>query len=339
MQTLFKRTNLSVSLEDALNDISRLFKLGAISQFSLLNTGYQDLNIKLITEKGIFIVKFFSKDRAHKRISDIVKVMLSCHQKNISVQNILTTEDGQILTLSGPNGNTYITIFKYFPGNDFYHTTATYDDYKHLAKTIAQINSLDIEIDRFYDDWGPANFFPELENTISLSDKNILSFVKEIKTNYESLDTTNFQKSIIHGDLHRSNVLKSSVTESNALEANGFKPDSKQYCIIDFGCTDFNWCIFDLAIFFAWFCFDEAAQDSMQEIYSLVLNEYTRYKTLSKEEIGAIPILVSASYATYYLATARLLSQEDSTEQTKIWHEKSYAGLNKSAQIKKLRFC
>ncbi len=322
MNSIVQRTNLMVPLPAALAAVSSHFDAGEISEFDVLRTGYQDLNVMITTPRGKFVAKFFSKIRSLARVKDVIKTMVVLNNAGLPVPRVLQAADGPVYTMYEDSGPTYISVFEYFEGNDFSSAEPTSDDLKYLSELISSIHSTDLLIDRYYDDWGAANILPEYSKAASFLSSDALLLVEKTTDDVRTLDAAQFQQCAIHGDVYRSHVLRSR---------------DGRYCLIDFGCVDFNWAILDLAIFLAWFCFDGLSSlERMQEIYILVLSEYMRSKSLTSGELAAIPILIRATYAAYQIATSRLMAQGDNSVQTKTWNEKSLAGLSNSHLISRL---
>jgi Ser/Thr protein kinase RdoA (MazF antagonist) len=157
-----------------------------------------------------------------------------------------------------------------------------------VTELLARVNTLDLQVPEAYDSWGNNNLVAEYakvtEKLTDSQNNNIL----EIVQNMQRLDTRSFSKSFIHGDMQRKHIIKT---------------PQGQFAVLDLGCMRYDAKVYDLSTYLAWFCFDQQNWAKHDEIYKRVLSQYTTQHVLSDDELAAIPLLVRASYASYYLKT------------------------------------
>jgi Ser/Thr protein kinase RdoA (MazF antagonist) len=321
MDTTTERFSLPVPLEQALATIAGSYRLGTIQSFSVMLAGYQNLNVKLDTTQGSCVVKFYAGSGSMERNTDVVTVMSFLYNSGLPVPKVLSSNGAATVPILKDDGTviSYVNVLEYFDGEDTNTCTPKQEDFGALAQIIGKIHNSDLEIKRFYDDWGVANIASEYPKTAAALSKESIELVDSVVKSFEKIDSSSFHKCVIHGDLHRSNILKNK---------NG------DYCLIDFGCVDYNLAIIDLAAFLAWFCFDGLSSHSeIETVYRTVISEYIKVRPLSKAELAALPIYIQAAYTAFHMASSELLRRGDTREETILWNNKSLSGLQKSVAL------
>jgi Ser/Thr protein kinase RdoA (MazF antagonist) len=325
MYTTTEKFSLPIPLEQALSSIAGSYQLGMIQGFSVMLAGYHNLNVKFSTQHGSFVAKFYSSASSLERNTDVVTTMLTLHNCGLPVPKVLHYESGTTMPLFKDDILiSYANVLEYFDGEDSNTFVPSNEDIRRLAQIVGKLHNIDLSIERFYDDWGVSNIVNEYAKTADSLRGESVQLVANAVKEFEQIDCSSFHRCVIHGDLHRSNILKNK---------NG------HYCLIDFGCVDYNVAVIDLAAFLAWFCFDGLSSfTEMENIYRIVLNEYIKIRLLSEAELAALPVFVRAAYAAFHMASSELIAQGDTREETLMWNQKSLAGLKKGVFINKLHY-
>lgn len=302
---LLKRIVAPLSIEELAGQAASRFDLGPLESATAITSGYQDLNIKLTAGGSDYLLKVFSRHRSRENIEQQLEALALLFRRGVPVPPLVTNAtEGDRIEIEG----SIACVMHFFHGHDFTVTAPDESDMTALAAYLAGIHELPLVVSRFYDDWGAANLVKELElNRPALAQAD-LELVEEAAARYADLDWKSFKKCTIHGDLYREHILKSR---------------EGKYCIIDLGCMDHNAAVLDLAIFLAHFCLDDRLDRSRAgHIYSLVLEVYQARAPLSAAELRALPVLIAGSYASYIVATTRLIEKEgDRTSRTAGWLE------------------
>lgn len=315
-----ERTNLTVPLSRAAGILSENFKLGAVLDFKTLSGGYQDLNVKLETENGAYVAKFFSKERSLKRVQDIVKAVTFFRNAGLPVLRLRSLADsGCVYAFQSPAGTTWAVVYDFFDGQDFSERLPGSDDVAKLSRTLAEMHKSSIqaglEIERFYDDWGACNVHHELEKHSNYLDHETQVVIENIIKLKNAIQIDDLPRCTIHGDIYRSHVLKDN--EDN-------------FCIIDFGCIDYRWAALDLGIFLAWFCLPGLSDAPLiRESFDLAVDNYCSVRQLTPAEKMSLPYFVLSSYAAYCIATTRLIARGDDSHLTAEWNRRSKDGIAK----------
>ena len=317
---LLKRTSLIIPFEVFLKDIQSKFpSIGSIENYSPINEGYEDANFILNTSTGKFVLKVFLEDRKLENINSYVKILTECKNIGVPTTELLTDFNNGLSFIENADDKTYYILTKFFEGSNFQNITPTLEDIKAVTSYISKLNTLDFNVVEEYDSWGIKNFTREYEikKDKLTPDQDLL-----IKNSYEDflkVDTSNFSKSVIHGDMQRKHVIKNT---------NG------EYCILDFGCMAFDYKVIELATYLAWFCLQEDTWKDKDLIYKEVLDIYNSTHHLSDDEINILPTLIKVSYSAYYMTTSVMINEGDDTTETLDWHNRSKKMLELSKEWK-----
>lgn len=313
MDEFLSRVDLAQPLPAVLNQIVQVYQLGTTSSYSIIRTGYQELNLKLVTSLGSFIVKIFSKEKSFTRIKDNITNYLEFARLGIPVPQLRKNQSGYLYQVSGKLQPNFLCVMNYFSGKSFLKLSITNKDLHALTHFIARIHKINRKIGHYYDTLGIVNFLTELKPRQSKLMKSDLDLILPVVTDFTKLDWRPFSRSLIHGTLERENI---------------FKNASGEYCILDLGCTDYNASILDLATFIANFTITMSIAET-QSAYHLILAEYQKYRQLNLSEIQALPVLIKAQYATLVSNV-----ENKTSSQSRHWINFGRKGLLKMQQYK-----
>lgn len=319
MKLWLDRPDIKGSLDDFLQHVSSVFQLGTIKKNLRFPLGYQELNIKLETSQGVYVVKTFSKEKPLSRIKENIQGYLEFSKLGVPMPKLRVTKDNEsILIMKGKHQEVYSCVMEYFEGKSFLNLPVTKRDVMKITRFMASMHQSKFKPTHYYDTLGIVNFrhiYDQQAHVIPVQEKN------EIKRTLEEFQQTNlakFHQSVIHGTLERENVLK---------DAQG------AYCILDLGCMDYNASIVDMATFLANFTIDMDEKATVQMIRDVVA-EYQRLQALTADERLALPLLMKTQYAILVIGMMHALkTEQDDSKQTKHWLEFGKHGLKKFHEI------
>src|SRR3989338_5278957 len=110
---LISRTNLVCPVRNFLGLIATAFGLGAISRFSYMQKGYEDLNLKLETGKGKFLVKIFSKGKKPSAVSDYVRVIEEFRKNKVPVPKLFMAQGKPAYSRKGKKGAVFACVIEF----------------------------------------------------------------------------------------------------------------------------------------------------------------------------------------------------------------------------------
>lgn len=281
---LLERINLDVSFEELAGQLTRDYGLGSSSSFKPLPVGYEEVNSLLVTNKGKFIVKIFSKDKDLKTIKSNITALLEYYKGGVPVPKLYPNSKNRYLYKINQVHAAYLIVTDYFDGEKFTEVQPTIEDKIKITKILSQIHKLNFKTSANYDIWLTIHLAKEFEKKYKYLSEENRELINPILDEFVKIDLSKFTKSIVHFDLHRENVMKNK---------NG------DYCILDLASTDYNYKVIDLATYMALFCteFNKAPKNNLH-IYRTILKEYEKNNSLNDYEKGALLILIKATFAS-----------------------------------------
>ncbi len=317
LKELLKRTALTASFQNFLAAVSNTYpELGTIQQYEPILIGYEAANVLLKTSGGEYFLKIFESGRDTENIDALVQVHIRAKEIGVPVPQLVAGKEGFLSVFPDEVEVPYFITEK-FVGVTFEHTEPSLEDMRQVCQYLALLNTLSFPVKEEYDSWGNKNIvreFDELQGFYQVKEE-VRSIVEEVRL----LPLGSFSKGVIHGDVQTKHVLKNLAGD---------------YCLLDFGCISLDAKIIELSIFLAWFCLSEKNWDSYSDIFKEMLSIYSRLHPLSQEEMAAIPLLIRATYASYYLKTSQLIEEGDNSSETKEWNSSAYRLLKLSESLK-----
>jgi Ser/Thr protein kinase RdoA (MazF antagonist) len=285
-----KRANFNISPSTLLDWVSQEYALGAVKDYHLMTGGLTEINFKLVTDQGHYLVKVFP-DKDEARVKDILSSILAMFNEGIPVPKVYPSRQGWRYFKIDPSQDKQQLIgcvLSWFEGHDLVGETITHEQLRTISRWLAKINRLKLPIRTVYDPWFTTNLPFEFHNKAQFVPRDkYISIIEDIVDRLNGLDISQLHTGTVHGDLHREHVLQS----------------KSGICVIDFGALNEGQIVIDLAIAMSHFCLDldSFSPARFLDSYRTMLNEYLDYGELPIYEIKSLPLLVKASYAAYYV--------------------------------------
>lgn len=313
MDNLFSRVSSTNTLAQVLQLVAVAFQLGDIQTSAPLLTGYQDCNIDLLTSRGRYVVKIFSKEITKQRIDDIIWAYTTFAKHSVPVPVLQKTTDNlHILEIPGDTHPSYACVFEYFAGKPLTRVPITDSDLVTLTNAMTTIHKMPHAIHHYYDTQGIINLPDEYKQKNTALSTEELSIIAPIVAKLARIKLSTFPQSIIHGTFEKENVLKNPAGD---------------LCLLDFGCMDHNASVLDIATYIANFTLylDKTRRD---HVIRLILDTYQKARPLTPEEHAALPTLIRSQFAAYFVGmTYHMRIEHDMTKQTQTWLDRGWDGL------------
>lgn len=312
MDSYLSRINITLPVPIILQEVIQSYKLGEFIRFNIFKRGYEDVNIKLITTTGAYVVKIFSKPRSSKFIKSYVEILTLLTEKNFPAPKLFPVNNSYLYTIHDGKKQSQLCVMNYFSDTSLLDQPPTRIDILTVAGFLGKLHAITTPVYSDYDSWSVVNTTSEYTKNAQFVPVKYRSIVDKAIELYSDIDLSGFRKSLIHGDIQREHVLKN---------------DKGNLCIIDWACMSNNSCVVDLGIFYAQFGIG-LSMDLLRSFISDSLKIYAKETPLSSKEIVSIPILMRAHHAAYLIKTSYLMyGKHDTSQQTQDWFNFSSQGL------------
>ena len=196
-----------VNLEQLLSSIAQSYDL-QIVEYEIITQGYEDLNVKLRTDKGSFLTKIFNKERSAAECSNIVKRFTSAFDNGVSCPKIFINKNNELLSRLG---QTKYILMEFVSGKDFQRMNRTLNQSEMMLvldeiKKFEKLNNLRFE--KIYNAWEMNNFALEYEKNFELFGQEEIALFKPIYNKFKKLNLSKFPYAYIHGDVNAGNTMK-----------------------------------------------------------------------------------------------------------------------------------
>lgn len=288
LEKLLERINLKTSLNDLAKEIEQNFKIGSVSDISLMFAGYDDVNCLLITSNGKFVVKVFSKDKSLEKISSNVEAIVKFSAGDVPVPDLHKTIHNKYIYETNDGSNTFLILMDYFDGLPFTKVEPSFDDFIKLTEIVSRIHRVPVfNTKANYEMWLTIYLVAEFDEKKEYLEQVDRDLINPVVDELRKIDFKKLNKSMVHFDLHRENIMKSK---------------SEKYAVLDLSGCEYNYTAFDVATFISLFClnFKNSLKEN-QYIYNEVIGTYSHVGNLNDYEKKIMTLLIKATFASNLL--------------------------------------
>lgn len=203
------------------------YGVGEPSGVTVIETGFEDCNLIVRTDRGAYVAKFFSKTRAeggiepgarvreierYGRIMDAVEHSSVRHPK-------LYRADGDLIFADEPSG-LFLVLMDFVEGTTFAELDRplTRLEEQDVLEQAALINALELDPPFIFDSWAATNIhdaYAAIADTLEARDRGLVQVAIE---RYEAIPTEELPRCFIHGDLIGSNLIRAETGEAYVLD-------------------------------------------------------------------------------------------------------------------------
>ena len=311
IQMYQERLNYQGDLKPILQKACVAYNVGNLVKFSLIETGYEDFNIKVETVTGNYLVKIFAKSRTDSEIQRLVSVMLKVMDSGISAPRLHKAAQGFIFQYQKLS----MVFMDFIDGKTFYELgiTPPHQDLQEIIQEVAKTHQVKFdELSYLPDSWSVQN----INNTYRqvkefITDRSAVDFIKNAIDKWNQIPLDKLPTSFVHGDIIPTNVIKGN--------------DGKIY-IIDFSVANLHPRIQDLAVITGSLM---AGNDrSLSENTEMIMDLYNNFIPLTDIEKKYLSSYAQAEVSTIYMGAIRekVLNNNNSSE-TNYLMDISYKGM------------
>lgn len=313
---LRKRINFQGEFSELLTDVSKSYELGSFVNFEFIETGFEDVNLKLVTTKGNYFVKIFADTRDDAECLRLINVIKSAIDKGIPHPEFLKRDVGYIFRNQYEQFNIRLAVFEWIEGKTYYELkrNPSTSELKEIIKIAALSNSIDYKPAPLYDSWALVNFKKEFRKAKKFLQESEVLMFEALQNELDKVDINKLPHVLVHGDLISTNIIKSK---------------DKIY-FVDYSVANYYPRIVELAVLMADVMFDPTGKVSVGKYYKLLVDEYQKYEKLTKEELKTLPLFVKLAHAMHIIRGTRFLHEEGEDKETLHWVALGNKGLKLS---------
>jgi len=308
------RIHYKESLDYILNNVCSEYKIGRYKSYSIITVGYEDLNLKLTTDKNDYFIKIFNSTRSWQECKRYANILAQIEAHQIYSPKILTTNNQYLYKTATNTGDLFLCVMEYIEGQTLYDSKTNLSEHelRSLAMQVAKINQINIKPEFIYDGWACNNFAQEYkknEPCLTTKEKTIL---EPINREFNKIPFDKLPHCFIHGDIINTNVIQN---------------QHKKLFIIDFAVANFAPRIQELAVLMCNIFYHEEPIIRQQK-YTILLNEYQKYNTLLKIELNTLPSYINIAHAMHFLcATSQKRIHNNLSKENEYWIQQGAKGL------------
>lgn len=287
LQQIRERINYQGEFDQLFKDVASSYKIGEFVSYEIIESGYEDVNVKVVTSNGNYFVKIFADRRDEAECLRLINLIKTAIDKEIAHPKFLKRDVGYIFRERYEDFNIRLAVFEYIDGKTFYElgrrpTTA---EVKEIILIASQINRITYKPAPLYDAWSILNFPTEFEKARSLLAKKEISAMDTLLKEFMDVDISSLSHSFVHGELLSTNIMKS----------------KEGIYVVDFSSANYYPRIIELAVLMSDILFDPTEEKTVDAQYKLLISEYQKFTVLAKNDIQALPLFIKIAHAMHII--------------------------------------
>lgn len=316
-KTPIDRLDYSGEPSPVVDRICVAYSIGRPTNFSVIETGYEDCNVIIETPESKFVAKIFSKGRSKEDITRYTTIMEKAVEAGVNHPPLMKTGSGDFAYTDSQANDISMVLMKFIEGKNFIELGRVPDaeERKMIIEQATKINSIDYHPPYLFDSWAIPNIKAIFEKVKQFVQPDDLKMVERVIAQYSEIPVDTLPHCFVHGDFTKANVLR------------GY--DGKIY-ILDFSVANWYPRIQELSVIAANLLYDKDTPLTLQERIDLVLNEYSRLNPLTEKEKKYIyPYALTGAAMEFLGAHQEKYINGNDTEETDFWMNLGRNGLKK----------
>jgi Ser/Thr protein kinase RdoA (MazF antagonist) len=219
-----QRLGFDGDFDQVVTRLAAYYEMGVVRQTDLLAVGFEDYNLKITSDSGEHVAKFFSKNRTadeNKRYATIIQKAISA---GVNHPALLVGVDGGVVFTDRQSGLSAV-VMQFVQGKTFYDagTFPTDEQLAIIATEAVKIHSIDYAPSYLFDSWAIPNIRPMYDKTKDHLSSEGRGLAEQALARYEAIPLSQLPTCLVHGDLIKTNLIAGD--------------DGKIY-VLDFACTN-----------------------------------------------------------------------------------------------------
>ncbi len=315
MSDFQKRISYEGELKKVVIKVAEDFGLGKCLNYRVVETGYEDLNIIVITDKGKYFVKMFATFRDKEGCQRYVDIMLTVLEAGVSHPKLLRSSQRYLYINNFDGTEVRLVVMEYINGKSLYDSKekVSLEDARFLVQQVALINKINLKVPFVYDSWAIVNFLKEWKENEEVFPEKDKALIDPLSNKFSKLDVKSLPTAFVHGDIIRTNVMR---------DENG------ELYILDFSVANNYPRIQELAVLLCNLLYDGKNPGDFMDYYELSLDEYKKRNELTKLEVESLPLYLKAAHAMHIIGAGKEKYKENNkSEENEYWLSQGRKGL------------
>ncbi len=316
-ENFINRLNYSGDLATLVDDFCIAYNIGTATNFSIIETGYEDCNIIIETQAEKYVAKIFSKARDENVIARYVSIMEKVITAGINHPPLIRNTEGNFIYTDKRSGGVSLILMKFIEGKSFFELSRVPDatEKKLIIEQALKISNLNLKPSFLFDSWAIPNvvsIFERVKPFLPIEDSKL---IERVILEYKQIPITSLPHCFVHGDLTKANVMKGT--------------DGKIY-ILDFSVANWYPRIQEIAVIIANLLYNEKDSLNLSERITSFLPDYGKLNSLTEEENKYIYPYALAGVAMEFLgANQEKYINGNNSDETEFWLKLGRNGLKR----------
>lgn len=307
------RLNYVGELEPVLDDVCAAYGFGDRITSSVIDAGYEDCNVVVETERGMYLAKMFAAFRSPENIEHYVTTMRKVIAAGVNHPLLAKSKSFEIIY---HKSGISMVLMDFVEGQTFYKMDKRAPDEAELHAVLEQaaiVNRMDYHPSFSDDSWAVPYIHTMFSRVKRYIKPEYTPAVEEVIAGYNEIPLQELPYCFVHGDFVKTNVLKGA--------------DGKTY-ILDFSVSNWYPRIQELAVIVANLMYDSHQNQSIEEKTEQVADMYHMLNPLSADEQKHLLAYSRAVVAMEFMGAhqEKYINGND-TEETAYWLQLGRAGL------------
>jgi len=208
---------VKTSLPRLVAHVAAQYRLGAVADWSVLDTGYEDCNLDVRAERGRMVVKVFAAGRPASVPARTAAIIAAARAVGVRHPRLYRDASGEHVHQFDGH---WLIVMDHAPGQTYYEMSRPPAE-AELVKVIEQaalIHRIDLRPEPVFDPWAIANLVPLAGQVGHLLDDEQRRLVDGAIADLANVDWDALPHALIHADLTAGNVLLSPEGEVTILD-------------------------------------------------------------------------------------------------------------------------
>jgi Ser/Thr protein kinase RdoA (MazF antagonist) len=248
---------VAANLSALVTHVADAYVLGEPVSWTVLTTGYEDLNIDLTTTRARYVVKAFATGRTPEIAARTAGLIEAARAAGVRHPPLRSNSSGDFVYRhwdASTGAAHQVLVMDFVPGRSLYdlRRAPTREELVDVLEHSVRIHRIDAHPPFVLDPWAVGNLASLSQELVGVLDTEQRRHVEIALTEFASIDHAVLPAALIHGDLTKGNVL---IPEPRPIDAAGRAgPSDAGVVIVDFAVANRLPRVQDLAVIAANLC-------------------------------------------------------------------------------------